>query len=193
MAACLITVSGTSGEVEVKYNIGITPYSVIAGVGTFYIEDTATDVTYTTLYGDASADSICLIVTNTPFICYKFFWKGVQSPGYKFDAVLLGAEIIPITEVAFPYTNVNLAAAINNLNDNRIKVVQYKVTVAFDSSEPSAGTYEYIVKSTEAEPPQLRIQNADDTGYIYLHAESSTCTMTGGIDVDLCYPEELPL
>lgn len=186
MAACLITVSGTEGVVQLQYNIGVTPYKISAGIGTFYIEDTATDVTYTTLYGDAIASSGCLTVTALPSICYLLNWKGVEAPGYTIDALILGTEVLSIN-ADFPRASTELAASINDLADDRVKVVQYSYTYS-DPIDPSTFEYGYIIRVISDEIPILRARNSDNTAKLYIHGEVSACTILGYTDINLCYP-----
>lgn len=190
MAACLITVSGTSGTVRVDYLDGVTPGTVTSGIGTFYIEDTYTDVTYTTLSGDAIASSGCFTITALPFACYELRWTGLNAPDYMIDAVILGADTFTIPDVEFPRSNYNLPEAINNLNNESIKLVQLQITNV--ALAPYEDIYSYIFRVVGPEIPILRVRNADSSGYIYIHGEPSACSIVGYTDINLCVTEIAP-
>lgn len=189
MSACLITISGTSGEVSINYKISTTAYNIVTGIGTLYIESTATDVTYTTLFGDAVASSLCLTITSLAYACYRIHWKGIKADSYNFNAVLLGSDILTISDTPFPNTTLNLAQAINSLEDDRVKVTKYKFDSAFPTTiDPLATTYNFILRIIGVDIPILRIRNADNTGYIYLHGEIVSCSITGYTDINVCDP-----
>lgn len=191
MASCLITVSGTSGEIRLNYIIaGIQQSPIKAGIGSFYIESTATSVTYTTLYGDAIASSICLVITSLPFSCYKWTWKGLKAEGYKTVAVIVNNIEIPIAESEFPFSEYNLPLSINNLDLDQIKVTKYKmvVPVPFSIVEEDI-QHNFIVRSLGTIIPILKIRNADSTSFIHIHGTASTCSPVGYTDIPLCNPE----
>lgn len=191
MAACKITVTGTSGIIRIDYTVSGTPYSIETSIGEFYIEDTATDVTYTTLSGDLIAtDDSCLgtPIAELPANCYLILWKNLQATNYKIDAIVLGSEIITIPDTTFPESFSLLADAVNNLNDSRVKVTGYKMEyVSFGVSN----NY-YIFKVLGTNAPILRIKNTDETGYIYIYGESTSCTLPSGYRaVEPCYSTTL--
>ena len=189
MAACLITISGTAGEVRIDYIESLIPKYIVAGIGTIYLESTITNVTYTNLSGNAIASSLCLTITNLSTTCFNMFWK-IKDIGYKIDALIFNNVIIPITEVNFPYSSTNIISKINNLNDNRFKIVKYLIT---DSNakylgDASTTSYSYILKIQGNIIPQFRVRNIDNTGYIYIHGFTSSCVPAGYIDVNICEP-----
>jgi len=188
MAACLITVSGTMGVIRINYTISGTPYTIETSVGTFYIEDTATDVTYTTLSGDLIASSLCLTITEAAPSCYKIFWKNINAQNYTIDAVLLGMETLSISSVSFTNSGRNLIDAINNLNDDRVKVIGYKSELSNITTSTVYNCY-YILKVLGAEVPILRVKNADNSGYMYFHGElqGDCLPQTGFTIIDPCY------
>jgi hypothetical protein len=183
MAACLITISGTSGVIRINYTISGTPYTIETSIGEFYIEDTATDVTYTTLSGDLIAASLCLTITEVAASCYKLLWKNITTPKYIAEAIVLGASVITIEDTIFP--NYNLTTSVNNAADDRVKIIGYK-TERTTSDEQN---FYYIFKVLGANIPMLRVRNADDSGYIYIHGElqADCLPIEGYTIVDPCY------
>jgi hypothetical protein len=176
MAACLITISGTSGLIQINYTISSTPYTIeTAAPGSFYIEDTAVDVTYTTVTGDLTATSGCLSITNLPANCYNVFWKGISTDNYKIVEIILGSEVITIPDTNFPLSNKDFIANVNDLDNNKVKVVGYKSVFAPPSIQNIE--YYYILKILGPDEPVLKIRNADDTGYIYVYGTSTSCTI----------------
>lgn len=191
MAACLITISGTSGEVRLDYKVATVPKHIIAGIGTFYLDDTVTSVTYTTLLGDAIASSLCLTITNLPNTCFKMFWKGLPNLNYKIDALIFNnTEIIPLELVNFPYSNTEIIGAVNSVNDTRFKITKYLISNADSkySNDNSNISFSYILQTQGTIVPQLRVKNADNTGFIYIHGVVSTCSPVGYIEVNTCEP-----
>jgi len=183
MAACLVTISGTSGLLKLNYTISSVAYSIETGIGTLYIESTATGVTYTTLSGNVTAASGCLTITALPATCNLLMWKGITAPGYIADAIVVGTETNIITNVNWPYTGLALVDAINNLAYDKVKVIGYKNN--YSSTDDSY----YILRVLGTDIPQLRVRNADSTGYIYIHAALlASCTLPSDyIPITPCY------
>lgn len=190
MAACLITVTGTSGVIRVNYTISGTPYTVETSVGQFYIEDTATDVTYTTLSGDLVASSGCLTITELAASCYKLLWKNITAPNYISEAIILGGATITIADTSFPFSQL-LVENINNANDDRVKVIGYKYEFINPTGKEIDQVYNlyYILKVLGADIPILRVRNADDDGYIYIYGvlQVDCLPQAGFTIVDPCY------
>jgi hypothetical protein len=189
MAACLITVTGTSGIIKVDYKISAIDYSIQTSIGSFYIDDTATDVTYTTITGDLVATSGCLTITELSANYYLLSWKGISADNYKTASILLGSEEIVLPEVSFPITGKNLPPAVNNLEDVRVSIIGFKIVFLGYNPIPEYG-YEqnYIFKVLGTDIPILKVKNADDTSYIYIYGESTSSTLPSGyIAVEPCY------
>lgn len=186
MAACLVTVSGTSGEVLIKYEIGGLPYSLTSGIGTFYIESTATSVTYTTISGNAIATSLCLTIAPVVTACFRFNWKGIVANGYTITAVIIGNDTLNFTPIPFPQTRTELATAINSTYSDRIKAILYKEVIPIGATLDSQIEYNYIVKVYGGEVPILSINNADSTGRIYIYGTVSPCNVAGYDTVNTC-------
>lgn len=185
MAACLITIGGTSGILELNYKISGVPHSIQTSVGTLYIEDTATDVTYTKLSGDVTASSGCLTITSLPVNYYKIGWKGVTGYNYNANAVELGSTVYTIPDTAFPLSYTNLATSVNGLDISNIKVVAYKTTHTSISSLQES-EFAYIFRIVGTDIPRLRVKNADNTWKIYVIGETSTALPTGYTAIDVC-------
>jgi len=196
MAACLITISGTSGQLQLNYKIGgISKSPIESGVGSFYIEDTATEVTYTTLFGDVIASSACLTIVAEPFVCYNIRWKGINAEGYKFINVALGETIYTLTEANFPNAESTLPNSVNELGVDALKITSYKRVggSGFSTTIPDESSVEhnFIVRVIGSEIPIFKIRNADTTAYIYVYGVVSTCAPIGYTDVILCNPAPL--
>ena len=191
MAACLITVTGTSGVIRINYTISAIPYSIETSIGSFYIDDTATDVTYTTLSGDLiAADSGCLTpaIADLPASCYLVSWSEISAPGYIIDRVYLGYETggFTIADTPFPNSRYTLVDSINNADDDSVKVIGIKV-----SWDPLFENFScaYLLKVLGNQPPNLRVRNADSTQEIYIHGvlQADCLPIPGFTIVDPCY------
>ncbi len=196
MAACLITITGTSGLLKIDYKIGVDLYSIETSIGTLYIEDTATDVTYTTISGDLVASSGCLTITDLPASCYKMLWEDVYLPGYTLESIILDTNEYSLPSIAFPQSAplteyggsaLQLVEAINNLNLDVLKVIGYKTTVTGINAYVSK--YEYLFKILGSGSPILKVKNASSTGYIYFYSDSDVCDLTGYNEVSVCYSQ----
>jgi len=191
MAACLITVTGTSGVIRINYTISAIPYTIETSIGSFYIDDTATDVTYTTLSGDLiAADSGCLTpaIAELPANCYLISWSGITASGYVIDRVYLGYETggFVIPDTPFPNSLYNLVESINNADNDSVKVIGIKTSWNNTLENFSCA---YLLKVLGTEPPNLRVRNADDTERIYIHGvlQPDCLPITGFTIVDPCY------
>lgn len=180
-APCLINVTGTSGEAAVRFKLSSVPHTVTSTIGSFYINSAATDVTYTTISGNAIASSSCLTIDPLPLICYKISWKGLITNDYKFDAILFGTEVLNLDLTSFPKAE-NFIENVNSKNDSRIHVIQYKIDYG---QNPDLNEYSFIVKVFDLNIPVFRIRNKDNSGRIYLHGEVSPCENVGYTNVGM--------
>ena len=177
MAACIVNITGTSGTLKLNYTLSSVQYSIETGIvpaGTLWIESTATNVTYTTLSGDviASAGAGCgLTITAAPAVCSLLTWNNtISATGYYANAIILGTTIIPITDTIWPSSGGSLVTNINNASNDNVKVIGYKST--------SSSSYSYILRTIGSSVPQLRVRNADNTGFIYVPAATmASCTV----------------
>jgi len=190
MAACLVTISGTSGILKLNYTISAVAYSIETGIGTLYIESTATSVTYTTLSGDAIATSSCLTITAAAAVCNLLMWKGITAPGYVADAIILGSETNIIPDTIWPDNGYLLIDNINKLSYDKLKVIGYKEGSSFINNIFTYDSY-YILRVLGSDTPQLRVRNADSTSYIYIQGSLlANCTMPSDYQsITPCYSQ----
>lgn len=191
MASCLITIGGTSGEVLIKYKLGGVDQSMISTFGkSIYINDAATNITYTTLSGNATASSLCVTITELPYICYDLSWETYdilkRNPPFslKFDAILLDEEVISIPETTVDrYAIGNLVDNINGV-DERVKLIAGK---PLESNRYTTNFY-LLIRVAGSEIPSLRIKNTDvtlgrDPHYMYIKGTvASDCTPDSGYE-----------
>lgn len=188
MAACLVTISGSTGQVLINYiDAGSDPRSVIAGPGTLYLEDDGSDYEWTTLSGDAAVSSGCVSFTEVPNSCYMLSWEehapsGWGAPTLNFDAVILGTDIYTIDESRYPGNVQTLAENINALNLDFLKATGYKVVSGTNLLE----SFLILTVRGADDVPQIRIKNEDDTHHLYLIGETSTCLPAGYTAIDTC-------
>lgn len=192
MAACLITISGTSGEVLIRYvDSTSTSRSLISGIGTLYLEDDGTDYTWTTLSGDAVAASGCITLTEVDTICYVISWEKYVNPyvytntNLVIDALILGSSTYSMTEYAFPRFPATVGDNINALNLEDVKAVGYKIVAGTTYLDPTS--FYLIVKVRGTSVPYLRVNNPTTSKALYLKGEvSSSCLPTGYTLIDTC-------
>ena len=143
MAACLITLAGTSGEITIRYTQDsvVNTINTEYGVAPIYIDDSATDVTYTTVSGDVTASSGCLTVTELPIeywtITYDRLKKNYTTYDARFDAVLIDTTVkalSPTITDKFTGYQALIAAVDTTLDDYTIKIVGYKIDAAGGST-----------------------------------------------------------
>jgi hypothetical protein len=194
MAAALITVTGTSGSILLRYKVSSVPKTLIAEIGTFYIEDTSTDVTYTTLSGDAIATSLIFTIVNLPYKYYNLFWKDIVGINYKINGIILNNIITPFIDVNFPESNTSLINSINQLNIEDVKITDYKFLVtSINNSSQVTVNNSYIFRVLGNSIPELRIKNNDNTGNIYVKGILTTYPVIGYTPVQICNDNILPL
>jgi hypothetical protein len=190
MAAALISITGTSGKVSLNYIQSAVAKSAILDIGTLFLDDAAvTNVTYTTISGDAIASSLVFTITNLPYQYYKLEWKGLKSEGYKIKNVLLGVDTFNIPEVTFPESGIAFINSVNDLNNDNLKITDYKFTTL---NLPLAfANVSFIFRILGNDVPELEIRNIDDTGFIYVKGVPTAYPVVGYTTVSLC--NNLPL
>lgn len=184
MAACLITVSGTSGEVLIKYVQSSVAKEITAPIGTLYLDDATVDanITYTTLSGDAIASSSCFTVTDLPLTCYHFYWDWFPGMSYVFTELDVDGEvfelnpIVPLTEESY----LMLADSINQLDTNKIKAIQGLINL------DELPIFSMIVRTTSPTPPILKAENGNNTASFYINAEAGACSDGDFTAIDIC-------
>ena len=192
MAACLVTISGSSGLLKLNYTISAVAYSIETGVGTLYIEDTATGITYTTLSGNVTAASSCLTITAAPSVCNLLMWKGLLTnpAGYIADAIILGSETTLITQTSWPNSGRALIDNINNVTYDKVKVIGFKNNSSYVNDIYNYEYY-YILRTLGTDTPMLRVRNFDSTGYIYIPSTLlANCTIPSDYElITPCYSQ----
>ncbi len=196
MASCLITLAGTSGTIRINYtqdsvqNVITTAY----GVAPIYIDDTATDITYTTLSGDVTASSGCVTITELPITCYKFTYDRLRGDtteyDSKFDAVVIGSTVYDITDVSDKSAYLgDLIQAINvTLDNDDIKIVaMYGVNLTDDYQR-----IDLIMKVVGSDIPMLRIKSPNNSYSFLIGTVSVDCIPTDFIALPSCEIAPLP-
>lgn len=187
MAACLITIAGTSGEVLINYKISSTSYQIVTGIGTVYIEDTATNVTYTTLSGDATASSGCLTVTALPSTCYEVKFGGLTALNHVFSKVTYNSKTITLSgSPVFPEEITELVREINSNSDSDLKVTHYKIDSSYSGDFDAPVEYYIIFKVAGAFAPTLTITNTDLTSELQIVGTTVSCSPSGYTAVTVC-------
>lgn len=191
MAACLVTIGGTSGSVELRWMQGSNPNSMVVHFGdTPYITDTATDVTYTTLTGDATASSGCLTITELESNCYLIAYEeNMHNCGdltKKIDNLNIGTDIpldVPIlgeTGNTFWY----IIEAVNTLELPDVKFVAYNGE--FSTTDESLLT-ELILRVYGTNVPEFRIVSGNGA-YSYIKGETAASCLPAGFIEIICPP-----
>lgn len=186
MASCQINITGTTGSVLIKYKLGSTSNLINASIGdAVYISSTSTNVTYTTISGDAIGASGCVSISSLASTCYLFEW---QSPGFGcstgdiFNAIILGATTSSITDVPFSSSYNNLSDALIALSNSNITPASGKITVN------SNGTFNnhLIITILGTDIPMLRVVNPTTTFNSYLIGTTSSCIPSGYTAIEVC-------
>lgn len=186
MATCLVTISGTSGEVFIKYtDSGSVDRYLRAGLGQLYLDDNGTDYEWSTLSGDAAAASGCITLTEVPIVCHLISWQRLlvdEISDAKIDAILLDDTVYEFsTSYTFPRSQAKIADAINSLNESDFKAVAFKQVTATNKSE-----YFLIIKVRGDKVPKLRITNEAGTHFMYLIGEASSCLPAEYTEINTC-------
>lgn len=192
MASCLITTGGTSGTFRLDYDLGATHVVSYYNYGDpIYIDDTATDVTYTTLTGDVTAASGCVTITALVQTCYKLSYERLKAnneddPTSNFDAIILGATVVPFTD---PVSDrfVYMGFLINQVNyvmaDPTLKFTSYKVS---DSISDGYGQIDLILQVIGSEIPELRIESPNGNLSYIKGTVSADCEPSGYTSIIYC-------
>ena len=190
MALCLITISGTSGSLELVYTIsGNENHTYIGSPGTIGIDDTATSVQSITHTGDLTASSLCLTVTNVSPVCKEFIWEKI-SEIYTARGIQFGSSFMTFSSNFDLIENVKgIAQAINSLDDYRIKAIAIKSSITTDSQRGnvvnSINNLKVKVYSDET-LIYLVFKSEDDLSTIYVPLTDSTCSLTGYLEIPIC-------
>ena len=190
MASCLITLAGTTGEILIKWtqDTVVNTLSTEYGVAPIYIDDTATDVTYTTLSGDVTASSLCVTITELPIDYYEIVFDRLKENNTtydaRFDAVLIDDTVTDLSPtISDKYTGlVALIGAINGLDDDNIKIVGFNVSAA--GSSTNYYNLGLIFRIIGGGVPSLRINSFYDNKS-YLKGETSVALPDGYTEIEI--------
>lgn len=185
MAACLITTGGTNGTLRIDFDLGADHNVLFSTYGdVIYIDDTATNVTYTRLSGDVTAASGCVTITALPQVCYlvKYDrWSGDTAAityNSEFDAILLDNTVHAFTT---SYTDdiansAFLPYEINTvLADDTFKIVAAKA----ENVDTNYMNISFIIRILGSAIPSLRLVSPyGNTSYIK-GTVSASCLPTG--------------
>ena len=182
MAACLITVTGTSGKIYLQYKESSVAKSLLLGIGSIFLDDsTVTDLTYTVITGDVAISSSCLTLVSKPIVCCKLSWDISNLKDYKFVSFSLDGEEYTINPVSFVNSFYQLAKAVNEL-----QISEIKITEGIQSIIGEYGRTQMILKVISDDLPVFKIANSDNTVFIYLKTVTATCSNTGYTQFNTC-------
>lgn len=197
MASCLITLAGTSGDITIRYTQDsvVNTINTSYGVAPIYIDDSATDITYTTLSGDVTASSGCVTITELPVnhyvITYDRLKSNATSYDARFDAVIVDGvvkDLDPTISDKYPSHTALIEAINDTLNDYTIKVVAVNKELAGGST--NYYNISLVLRTVGAtSPPLLRINSHYDNKS-YLIGEVSVAAPDGYTAWDI--PIEIP-
>lgn len=184
MASCLITTSGTSGKVLLRYTISSVVHYTETDIGEIYIPDTATAVTYTTLEGDAVSSSLCLTITSLPLIYHKIYWNDLYINTYSTAAIQLNEVQYTIPAVSFRHENgAAILNAVNSVNNDLFKGTHYLYSIGVGENTSSTSL---IIRTLGNTVLYLKLNNADNTTSVYLKGEVTAPPFVGYTVVAIC-------
>lgn len=191
MASCSVTTGGTSGTFRLNYNLGVNPVIAYYNFGdTIFIDNSATDVTYTTLTGDVTATSGCVTITALPETCYLLKYdrsSTVNTSTSVFDAIVVGTTVHSFASPSAD-TLIDSTTLIYNINtvlaDPNIKVVSVKSTNLTNNFVNIA----LIVKIIGTDIPSLRIKSINNNYSYIIGTVSSDCVPFGYYSLNICEP-----
>lgn len=182
MAACAITTGGTNGTLRIDYDLGANHNVEYTNYGDdIWIDDTATNVTYTTLTGDVTASSGCVTITALPMICYQFSYDRPKAVNdvyvSNFTAAVVGVTTYSLTSVPdqLAYTGTLINEINNDLADSAIKITAYRIT-------DIDGTYfkiDLIMRIMGSDVPYLKIVSPNSSISYLKGIVSADCIPTG--------------
>lgn len=192
MAACSVTTGGTNGTFRLDFDLGADHNVLFSTFGdVIWIDDTATNVTYTTLTGDVTATSGCVTITELPQICYTLTydrWSGdteLITYNSEFDAFLLDNTVYAFTtNYTDDITNsAFLPYEINTVLDNdNFKIVAAKI----ENVDTNYMNISFIIRVYGSEIPSLRLVSPYGNISYIKGIVSASCLPTGysPIEVD---------
>jgi len=195
MAQCQIDI--LSGTVLIRYNLAGTPNEIQADLGDpVWIDDSATDVTWTPLTTGANASSSCISLTLVPVNCYLYSWEFNRQviacynnlasnsiSDYEFSDILISSTLYNIENL--PYTTptaLGIGDKINLLNNNDFKAVAYK-----DLHTTNKSQLYLIIKVFGNSIPEIKLTSLIGNHNLYIKGTlSTTCLPTGFTSINIC-------
>ncbi len=189
MAACLITITGTTGTLELRFKLSGVDKTIIFNESNLITVDdaTVTDVTYTA-DGDMVATSGCLTITDEPATCRLWYWKDLDLENYEIDAVVVESTVTEITNVPIDSTITEIAETINSSTTYRTKVLGIKSDIVMDGIEAFPTSNETFIKIRVfgTDEPFLRLKELSSSSYLYVPSTSTTCDLTDYTEINEC-------
>lgn len=186
MASCLVTIGGTTGKLKLQFDLGSNKNVLYTSVGDIvYIPDTATNITYLTLSGDATASSLCATITAFPRNCFKLVWEQVDGGTITshFDKLIVGSSEYTFSPelLASSQSILDLSSQINGF-DPILKSMSFKVDYLPGNLLQST----LIISLTSSDVPELRIKTANNN-YLYLIGVATpNCEPSGYVVLNTC-------
>lgn len=189
MASCLVTTGGTSGTFRLEYDLGVNHVVSYYNFGdVIYIDDTATDITYTTLTGDVTATSGCVTITDSPQTCYllKYDRLTTVESTSVFDAIVVGTTV---HSFATPCQDIlsELLTLVYNVNtvlaDDDIKFTALKTE---NLTDDYVDIYLVVRIMGTTDVPSLRIKSVNNNYSYIIGTVSADCVPSGYYDLGVC-------
>jgi len=192
MAACLITTGGTNGTLRIEWDDAGSGHNVLFSTfgDVIWIDDTATNITYTTLTGDVTAASGCVTVTALPQICYLLEfdrWSGDPADiTYisTFDAILLDNTVYAFT-TAVDDTIMTSGSIVSEVNSvvaiDAVKIVAAKTA----NVDTNYMTVSFIIRVLGSEIPSLRLISPYGNVSYIKGTVSASCLPTGFTEIPI--------
>ncbi len=190
MASCLVTTGGTNGTFRLEYDLGATHVTSYYNYGDpIYIDNSATNITYTTLTGDVTATSGCVTITALAQTCYLLRYDRPMSENADYipeiDAIVLDTTVHSFASPGSDQVS-GLPTLIYNINtglsDDNIKVMSYYSSVLPDNYIQVS----LVVKIIGSEIPSLRIKSPNNNYSYIIGTVSADCVPSGYYDLGIC-------
>jgi hypothetical protein len=186
MATCLITVSGTYGEVLFNYtDVGSVAHSIVSGPGEFYLDDDGSDYTYTVVYGDLTVSSGCITLTNLSLKCYLIYWQDVYPyqllKEFDIQSIIVGDTEYSLYEELQKVSNTLSSVSVGNIT-NAINNLGYPLITSPAYKQP----YYLIIRTLDGTTPYLKLSQKTSFYNIYLKGtEVTDCIPTDYTEVNI--------
>lgn len=184
MAACLINITGTSGTVNIRYTLNGNQYFFYPSVeigDPIYIDDTATDVYYETVDGNAVASSSCITINELVKTCYLFSYAvdtpcfpnpyGSLNSEFAFDQFIIGTTTYEFVNSININPNTSsgkqLTSEFNNVVSNTIAYISSIQTDIMTSGNIKLSFIITMINNS-TDIPELRMNNIIDNSKFYI-------------------------